>query len=744
MVRILYIILFLSIGFASNAQQIIAGKIKDQKGRPIGGASIGIKNGYDGGTSDSSGRFRFITSEKGEQIVTATSIGYKPNEVKITVGGSTTALDIILKEEPNELKAVVVTAGTFEAGDTKRTTVLSSLDIVTTASANGDITGAIKTLPGTQQVGEKEGLFVRGGTGEEAKVFIDGTVVNNFFFSSIPDIASRGRFSPFLFKGTVFSSGGYSALYGQALSGALILETVDLPDRSSANLGISTVGLSIGYQQLAKDKNSSWGINYNYTNLAPYFAVAKTRPDYFEIPQFHNLEANFRVKTSKTGIIKFYAYSNYNRLGLRRGDIDSTTLKDAFSLNNVDLYTNLSYKEKLGKHWRMNLGASYSTNVDKLTNELQDQDNQKQVINNIPYDTKSFNLQSNQDLSQFKAVFERKLAGLSAIRFGGEYLYARDKNNYNSNFVKDGRTGLTDQFTSAFAETDIYITYGLAAKIGGRFEYSSIMKKPDVAPRVSLAYKVGEGQFSLAYGQFYQKPDRNFLYFSQGLQYQSATHYILNYQRVSHDYTIRGELFYKKYHDLVKTFPDTASTGDGYAKGFELFWRDRKTLKNVDYWISYSYLDSKRNYLNYPMSIQPNFAARHTASLVVKKFITKMKTQFNASYTYATGRPYYNIMLNGNGTQYVIADQGKTISYNNMGLSVNYLPSIGKTNAKRFVVWVLSVSNPIGSDQVYNYNYSYNGGRKEAVIPPSRRFYFIGCFISFGVDRSEDVINSNL
>jgi hypothetical protein len=33
-----------------------------------------------------------------------------------------------------------------------------------------------------------------------------------------------------LFKGTVFSTGGYSALYGQALSSALILESIDLPE----------------------------------------------------------------------------------------------------------------------------------------------------------------------------------------------------------------------------------------------------------------------------------------------------------------------------------------------------------------------------------------------------------------------------------------------------------------------------------------------------------------------------------
>ena len=366
------------------------------------------------------------------------------------------------------LKAVVITAGTFEASDTKRTTVLNPIDIVTTASANADVTGAIRTLPGAQQVGENGGLFVRGGTAEETKVFIDGTVVNNFFMSTAPDIASRGRFSPFIFKGTVFSSGGYSALYGQALSSALILESTDLPDQSSASLGISTVGLSGGYQQLAKDKKSSWGVGYSYTHLGAYFALVKQRIDNFKVPALHNAEFNFRVKTSKTGILKFYGYFNSSIFGLRRPDIDSVDLKNAFGLKNFNVYSNLSWKEKLGEKWKLNMGVSYSTNTDKITNELQDATNKTQNISFNPYSSKNFNLDAKSDLSQVKTVFERRLPGLSAIRFGGEYLYYRDRNDFSNKFISNSKIVVDDHFKAAFAETDIYITNDLAAKVGGR------------------------------------------------------------------------------------------------------------------------------------------------------------------------------------------------------------------------------------------------------------------------------------
>lgn len=227
-----------------------------------------------------------------------------------------------------------------------------------------------------------------------------------------------------------------------------------------------------------------------------------------------------------------------------------------------------------------------------------------------------------------------------------------------------------------------------------------------------------------------------------------ATHYIAQYQKVANQQSFRAEIFYKKYDKLVKTgdvnFRDAAVNNNGYgdAKGFEAFWRDKKTIKNFDYWISYSYLDTKRDFLNFPFAITPNFAAKHTASVVTKKFVQDWKMSLNASYNYASGRPYYNI--GKVGSDYKFSDRGTIPDYHNVSFALNYLPFIGKQNSKTFDVYVLSVSNIFNIKQTYGYQYSYNGIRKEAIVPTSRMFVFIGAFISFGVDRSDEVINSSL
>src|SRR5687768_6278274 len=123
MLHLLPLLILLLSFLAGSAQTVISGKVKDGKGRPVQGASITIKDTYDGATTDSLGAYHFKTTEKGEQTLLTTSIGYKLTEQKITITGSAMQIDVMIKAEPNELTAVIITAGSFEASDTKRTTV---------------------------------------------------------------------------------------------------------------------------------------------------------------------------------------------------------------------------------------------------------------------------------------------------------------------------------------------------------------------------------------------------------------------------------------------------------------------------------------------------------------------------------------------------------------------------------------------------------------------------------------------
>ena len=738
----------------SIGQVKISGKVTDNKNLPVRGVSVTIVDSYDGSTSDSLGNFSFSTTEVGSKTLNVTMAGYSVSNTKIDIVNTPILLNITIKELITELNAVTITAGAFEASDKKKGTVLSSLDIVTTAGSNGDITGALKTLPGTQQVGESEGLFVRGGSATESKIFIDGSLVNNFFYSSLPGLATRGRFNPFLFKGTMFSTGGYSALYGQALSAALILESADLPERTEASLSLSAIGIGGGIQKLAKNKKAAWGVSYNYTNLSLAFAVIKQKVDFFKTPVYHQGDANFRIKTKKGGFIKYYGYASWNQTGIRNPDIDSVQLKNAFNIENINTFQNISWRENIGNGWKANTALSFSTNKDDIGNELLNSENQKQqFFSPSGYAGKNFSLVNKAQYAQAKVVLEKRLKGINTLRFGSDYFYSKEKTIYT---LFDGSKFIdvvNDNLYAAFAETDLYITKDLALKAGSRLEHSEQINKWNIAPRASVAYKFKDkSQLSFAYGIFYQNPERRYLpVLSSNVGYSKATHYILQYQVSKNNRIFRTEMFYKNYNALFKTAVNNFgrevaanNNGFGYAKGVEVFWRDKTTIKNLDYWISYSYLDTKRNYLNFPGSLTPSFAASHTASFVAKKFVTAWKTGFNMSYNFASGRPYYNLRYDNVQSKYIIKEEGKTINYNSLSFSMNYLPNIGKTNKKTFIVWVLSLTNVLGQEQIFNYNFSSLNNNKVAVIPPSKRFLYIGCFLSFGIDRSQEAINNNL
>ncbi len=211
---------------------------------------------------------------------------------------------------------------------------------------------------------------------------------------------------------------------------ALILESTDLPERTSADVNVSVIGLGAGIQKLAKNKKASWGVSYNYVNLWLAFNVIKQKQDFYKVPVDHQLDGNFRVKT-KDGMVKYYGYANWDDVAFRTQDIDSLNLKNAFSLSNFNTYQNLNWREKIGKGWKITTGLSYSTDKNRIINELQDGSNQKQVITNpMGYAFKNFGLDSREQYAQARLVLEKRLKGLNAIRFGGDHFYSREKSVY--------------------------------------------------------------------------------------------------------------------------------------------------------------------------------------------------------------------------------------------------------------------------------------------------------------------------
>lgn len=699
-------ILFIIVSFEFFAQTKISGKITDESNQPLPGANIYLKDTYDGVSSEADGSFSFITDEKGEFVLVVSFVGYQSHSEKLILDKKEKHLVIKLKEESTELGAVVISAGSFEASDENKAVILRPLDIVTTGS-DADIYSALETLPGTQQIGETEGLFVRGGSASETKTIVDEMVVQNPFYSSVPDIPSRGRFSAFLFKGTVFSTGGYSAQYGQALSSVLVLKTQDLAPKTQT--AINLMALGFGGMHTQRWENSSLSVEGGYYNLGPYFQIQKQRTDWDKAPESFEGSANFRYKTSQTGMFKAFSSVSLGSLSLRFSNLDSLGKKDFFYQKSNHFFVNTNYRDILWDDWTLFTG--YSVGVDNEDDEI------------------NSDLVNKNDIFQTgKITITKNLFSNSFITFGGEI-----QNLDNTNSFNELLGNFNETYLAGYAETDIFFTNDFAGRIGARAEKSKLLDKTNIAPRLSFAYRLGvHDQLNFAYGKFYQTPDPDFLLYSTNFKFENADHYILNYQYLGIDRTFRIEIYYKYYNNLTKgtiqTYPfynvpevPFSNDGTGYAKGIDVFWRDKETFDYTDYWISYSYLDTKREYRSYPSIASPTFSTPHTFSIVAKRWIPAIASMVGLTYTFATGRPYFN----PNNPEF-LGDRAK--NFQNLSLNASILTNIFNS----FTVIFFSIDNVLGYENIYGYNYSTDGTIRAPVLPTSLRSAFVGMFISLG------------
>ena len=153
-------------------------------------------------------------------------------------------LDIELDESTVTMKEMVVSASSY-GSDKEKGLVVSNIDILTTPGGAADVFQALKTMPGLTQVSESAELYVRGGDPIETITIIDqAPVYHPFTFES----SYGGLFSNLntsVVKSLFFSSGGFSAKYGNALSGVLEVETKNLPEQARWNVGLSLANGSI-------------------------------------------------------------------------------------------------------------------------------------------------------------------------------------------------------------------------------------------------------------------------------------------------------------------------------------------------------------------------------------------------------------------------------------------------------------------------------------------------------------------
>lgn len=379
------------------------------------------------------------------------------------------------------------------------------------------------------------------------------------------------------------------------------------------------------------------------------------------------------------------------------------------------VYSNLSYRDCFSEKSCYRIGVSSTYQDNRIGLGADD------------VNTKELNIES-------RVALVHDLSEGVKLTWGANETY----NKYDQDYIENEGTvyngSFDDHLLGAFIEPEIKFTKNFGIRPGLRTEYSSVINQLSVAPRFALALKTGEkAQLAGAWGLYFQTPQADYLKINTDLDFEQAMHYILSYQFGDNSERLfRAEAYYKKYDNLItysageNGLPENLQNdGSGYATGFDIFWRDQQSIKGFDYWITYSYIDTKRKYQYYPEKASPYFISDHNFSVVGKYWVNKINTQFGASLTAASGRPFND----PNSSEF---NGERTKMYSDLSLNMSHVFYIGN----QYSVLYCSVNNVLGNDNVLSYRPTNiaDAQGNYSLIPVKRdlkRFVFIGLFLNF-------------
>ncbi len=188
---------------------------------------------------------------------------------------------------------------------------------------------------------------------------MDGMLVSTPYLSKMPDMPTRGRFSPLLFSGTLFSTGAYSAEFGQALSSIVDMKTNSIEPKDQSSISILTVGVMASTTKCLK--NSSISLSGDYVTSGLSNRINPQQVDWIKSPAGIDGTLMYRQKTGKAGLYKVFGTFNHSASGMIYPNTQSGVNQNIL-LNSSNVYLNNTWNSMLGEKWMLKSGL-----VDILT-----------------------------------------------------------------------------------------------------------------------------------------------------------------------------------------------------------------------------------------------------------------------------------------------------------------------------------------------------------------------------------------
>ncbi len=249
----LVLIISCSVSFA----QEVVGTITNSSSENLEGVNISIAKTFLGTVSNIDGSFQLKVNANRKQTLLFSFIGYKTKSISIPMlkMGQTYELNVILKNSGVNIDNITIEDeqirnSTFQKVDAKLNNAIPS--------ANSGVEALIKTLPGVSSSNELSSQYsVRGGNFDENLVYVNGIEVYRPFLIRSGQQEGLSFVNSDMVSSIQFSSGGFSAKYGDKMSSVLDI-TYKKPKELAGSVAMSFLGANMHLEGTNKSKKLSF------------------------------------------------------------------------------------------------------------------------------------------------------------------------------------------------------------------------------------------------------------------------------------------------------------------------------------------------------------------------------------------------------------------------------------------------------------------------------------------------------
>jgi hypothetical protein len=332
-IRIAFLlVLFTSAVYTINGQnRIISGMVTDSAGVPLESATVIHRESFSGSSTDSGGRFRFaIPGSAKNNSIEISLVGYVPRTVIFDAGEKDVTIPvIIMKQQLISPGSVNITA--LHHDETSEISIPVNTGFVM-PSITHEIESIIRTLPGVSTFSELSNQYsVRGGSYDENLVYIDGVETEKPYLIRYGQQEGLSQINPDFVSSVVFSSGGFSSVYGDRMSSVLDVK-YRKPDSNEASFTASLLTSTAQCGFVSKNKRGFIMTGVRYKSNAMLVNSLDNKGEYK--PLFTDIQSYGGIATGKHSQLRMLVSGSFNRFRFIPQSQKTTfgTVSEAYSL----------------------------------------------------------------------------------------------------------------------------------------------------------------------------------------------------------------------------------------------------------------------------------------------------------------------------------------------------------------------------------------------------------------------------